>query len=141
MQRTASTADNFGLSMERAAAYVATISSVTRQGASTIGRSLNSILSRYNQIKTTGYNDSDPTKLNQVVSALDQVGVKALDANKQLRPFDEVLNDLAKVYPTLDQNSKAFIATVMAGTFQMNAFTTLITHNENPEDLPSNRFL
>lgn len=128
LQRTASSADNFGVSLERAASWLATISSVTRESASTIGRSLNSILSRYTMIRSKGFNDEDATNLNEVVKALTSIGIQATDATGQLRPFVDVMDDLGKIYPTLTENEKAYITTTLAGTYQRNRLITLLNN-------------
>jgi TP901 family phage tail tape measure protein len=41
LQRVASAAENSNISIEKSASWLATISSITRESASTIGRSLN----------------------------------------------------------------------------------------------------
>jgi TP901 family phage tail tape measure protein len=126
LQRVASTAEGMGVSVEKAAAWISTISSITRESASTIGRSLNSIISRYSQIKEKGFNSEDATDLNQVVSALAQIGIKATDSQGQLKDFAEVMDLLGAKYNSLDKNSQSYIATVLAGTYQMNRFKTLM---------------
>jgi len=93
----------------------ATISSVTRESASTIGRSLNSVISRYESIKKTGFNEEDSTKLNDVTLALSQIGIKATDSQGQLRDFADVMDAVGAKFPTLSKNEKAYIATTMFG--------------------------
>jgi TP901 family phage tail tape measure protein len=126
LQRVASASENSGLSLEKTASLIATISSITRESASTIGRSLSSSISRYESIKSTGFNDEDSTKLNDVVKALDDIGIKALDAKGQLKPFGDVLDMVGGKFSTLSKNEQAYITTAMFGTYQRNRGLTLL---------------
>ncbi|MGI5927984.1 MAG: phage tail tape measure protein, partial [Thermacetogeniaceae bacterium] len=126
LQRVASAAENSNISLEKSVSWIATISSITRESASTIGRSLNSVISRYEQIKKTGFNKEDATKLNDVVQALSQVGIVATDSQGQLRDFTDVMDELGAKYNSLSKNEQAYIATVMFGTYQRNRGITLL---------------
>lgn len=126
LQRVASAAENSGLSLEKSASWISTISSITRESASTIGRSLNSLISRYEQIKSTGFNEEDATKINDVTEALSQVGIIAVNSAGQLRPIDKVLDELGVKWDTLSKNEKAYIATTLGGTYQRNRLITLL---------------
>jgi TP901 family phage tail tape measure protein len=128
LQRVASTADALGVSVEQASAYIATISSVTRESASTIGRSLNSILSRYSQIRSKGFNDEDATQINDVTKAFHDLGrgLEAVDANGQLKPFVQLMDELGAIYPDLTKKEQNYLTTVLAGTYQRNRLNTLL---------------
>jgi TP901 family phage tail tape measure protein len=115
LQRVASAAENSNISLEKSASWIATISSITRESPSTIGRSLNSAISRYESIKKTGFNSEDPTKLNDVVLALSQIGIKATDSQGQLKDFSEILDLIGSRFSSLSKNEKAYIATTMFG--------------------------
>jgi len=128
LQRVASTAENSGVSLEKAASWIATISSITRESASVIGNSLKSIISRYEQIKAKGFNEEDATQMNDVTKALQAVGIVAVDAQGQLRPIAEVLDELGAKWDGLTNNEKAYIATTLAGTYQRNRLITLLNN-------------
>ena len=93
----------------------ATISSITRESASSIGNSLKTIISRYEQIKAKGFNEEDATQINDVTKALQAVGITAVDAQGQLRPIAEVLDELGAKWNGLTRNEKAYVATALAG--------------------------
>ncbi len=94
----------------------ATISSITRESASSIGNSLKTIISRYEQIKETGFNEEDATQINDVTKALQEAGkITAVDAYGQLRPIAEVLDELGAKWDGLTKNEQAYIATALAG--------------------------
>lgn len=126
LQRVASAAENSGLSLEKSASWLATISSITRESSSTIGRSLNSLISRYEQIKSTGFNSEDATKLNDVVQALSKIGITATDTAGQLMPIADVVDTLGAKWDTLTKNEKSYIATTLGGTYQRNRLITLL---------------
>lgn len=126
LQKVASASENSNISLEKSASWIATISSITRESASTIGRSINSIISRYESIKSKGFNSEDTTKLNDVVSALSKIGITATDAQGQLRPFADVMDEVGAKFNSLSKNEQAYIATTMFGTFQRNKGLTLL---------------
>ena len=59
LTKTASVANNAGLSLEKTAAIIATIKDVTQDSDSSIGNSMKSILSRMNQIKAGKFVDEE----------------------------------------------------------------------------------
>ena len=135
LQRVASASANSNISLEKSASWLATISSITRESASTIGRSLNSVISRYEAIKKTGFNQEDETKLNDVVFALSQIGIKATDSQGQLLDFADVLDILGPKFKNLEKNEQSYIATALFGTFQRNRGITLLNnYNESLEN-------
>ena len=115
LQKVASTAENSGVSLEKAASWIATISSITRESASVIGNSLKSIISRYEQIKAKGFNEEDATQINDVTKALQAVGITAVDAQDQLRPIADVLDELGSKWDELTKNEKAYVTTTLGG--------------------------
>ena len=128
LQRVASASESSNISLEKSASWLATISSITRESASTIGRSLNSAISRYESIKSTGFNSEDSTKLNDVVQSLSDIGIKATDSQGQLLDFANVMDMVGARFDTLSKNEKAYITTTMFGTFQRNRGLTLLNN-------------
>ena len=64
--------------------------------------------------------------LNQVSKALDKVGVSIMDAEGKWKPFNQVLEEVALQWTNLDDVTKAYIATTMAGVRRQNQFLTLM---------------
>jgi hypothetical protein len=131
LQRVASASENSNISLEKSASWLATISSITRESASTIGRSLNSVISRYESIKKTGFNSEDSTKLNDVVLSLSQVGIVATDSQGQLRDFADVMDELGAKFKSLSKNEQAYITTTLFGTYQRNRGLTLLNNYQD----------
>jgi len=130
LQRVASASDNSNLSLEKTSSWLATISSVSRESAAVIGRSLNSIISRYESIKEKGFNEEDATQINDVTKALSSIGISPT-VDGQLRDLNEVMDEVGAKWGTLTKNEKAYIATTMAGTYQRNRFITLMNNYDD----------
>lgn len=126
MQRSAAAANAFGLSFEHLGSYIATISEKTRLPAETVGIAFNTLLARMHEIKEKGFNSEDDVGLNQVSKALDKVGVSIMDAEGKWKPFNQVLEEVASQWTNLDDVTKAYIATTMAGVRRQNQFLTLM---------------
>lgn len=131
MQKVAATAEGAGLSFEWLGAYIATISEKTRQAPEVIGTSLNSIISRLQSIKQKGYNEEDTTQLNDVAKALASIDVALMDNEGNWRNLNDIFMDIAVQWNDLDDKTRSYIATAVAGTRQKNYFLTLMEDLKN----------
>lgn len=126
MQKAAASAGTFGVSFEWLAAYIATVSETTRQEARTIGTAFNTIIARLHQIKQTGYNSEDETKINDIAKALANVDIALMDQNGEWRDMTDIFEDVASKWDELDDKTRSYIATTMAGVKQQNVFLALM---------------
>lgn len=126
MQKASAAAQEFGLSFEWLGSYIAVISEKTRLAPEVIGTSINAMLARLHAIRSTGYNSEDETKINDIAKALDTVNVKLFDQEGRWRSTTDIFEDVARQWNTIDGQTKAYIATTMAGTRQQNYFLTLM---------------
>ena len=126
MQKAAASAGAFGVSMEWLASYIATVSETTRQEARTIGTAFNTIIARLHQIKATGYNQEDETKVNDIAKALSKIDVALMDQSGNWRDMEVILQEIAGEWDKLDGKTKSYIATTMAGVKQQNVFLALM---------------
>ena len=126
MQKAAASAGAFGVSMEWLASYIATVSETTRQEARTIGTAFNTIIARLHQIKQTGYNQEDETKVNDIAKALSKIDVVLMDQAGNWRDMEVILEEIAAKWGELDGKTKSYIATTMAGVKQQNVFLALM---------------
>lgn len=126
MQKAAASAGQFGMSFEWLGAYIATVSETTRQAAEVVGTSLNAIIARLHSIKTTGFNQEDETKINDVAKALATLNITLLDSNGNWRDMTDIFNDVAAQWQDLDGKQKSYLATALAGTRQQNTFLALM---------------
>lgn len=122
MQKAAASAGAFGVSFEWLASAIATVSETTRQEARTIGTAFNTIIARLHQIKQSGYNSDDETKINDIAKALKNIDVALMDQAGEWRDMEDVWMDVANKWSDLDGKTKSYIATTMAGVKQQNVF-------------------
>jgi phage tail tape measure protein, TP901 family, core region len=135
MQRVGGTAGAVGVEFEKVASWIATISSNTRESASTIGNSIKSILARMQSLKESGFDEEDGTKVNDVAKALGTIGVQLVDAQGNFRNFGTVLDEVGGKWSGLDSRTKAYIATATAGSYQSARFLALMDDYGQSVDL------
>jgi len=126
MQKASASATEFGLSFEWLGTYIAVVAEQTRQAPEAIGNAFNSMMARMHQIKATGFNSEDTTKLNDVAKALATINVELLDSQGDWRNMNEIYEDIAAQWENMDAKQRGYIATTMAGTRQQNVFYALM---------------
>lgn len=126
MQKAAASAGTFGVQFEWLAAYIATVSETTRQEARTIGTAFNTIIARLHQIKQTGYNSDDETRINDIAKALANVDIALMDQTGEWRDMTDILEDVASKWGDMDDKTRSYVATTMAGVKQQNVFLALM---------------
>ena len=127
MQKVAATSNTVGVSMEQVSSIIATVSSVTRESAESIGTSYKTIFARIGDLKL-GKADEDGIGLGQVSSQLDAIGVKILDESGNLREMGDIITDLGAKWQTMNEAQKTAVAQVVAGKRQ---YTQLMALFEN----------
>jgi TP901 family phage tail tape measure protein len=127
LRYTAATAAEAGVSLDKLISYIATMSSVTRINAESIGQSMKTILTRMQDIKA-GKIDEDGLGLNNVESALTRIGIKLRDTPTSFRDLGAVLEDVAAKWSTLNDIEQANIAKAIAGVRQANLFKVLMAN-------------
>ena len=127
MQKVAATANTVGVSMEQVSSIIATVSSVTRESAESIGTSYKTIFARIGDLKL-GKTLEDGVGLGQVSSELEKIGVKILDTNGEMRAMGDIIMDLGNKWQTMASAEKTAIAQVVAGKRQ---YTQLMALFEN----------
>lgn len=115
MQRVGGTAGAIGLEFEKVASWIANVSSRTRESAFTIGNSVKSIIARVQSLKETGFDEEDGTQVNEVSKSLAAVGIQLMDSEGQFRDFGLVMDELGGKWDSLDNRSRAYISTTLAG--------------------------
>ena len=127
MQKVAATGHTVGVSMEQVSSIIATVSSVTRESAESIGTSYKTIFARIGDLKLGGTTD-DGIGLGQVSSQLESIGVKILDTQGNLRDMGDIITDLGNKWQTMSEAQKTATAQVVAGKRQ---YTQLMALFEN----------
>lgn len=141
LSRTASMANNAGVSLEKTAAMIATIKDVTQQSDETIGTSVKSILSRMNNIKVGKFVDDETGEsLNDVEKVLGKVGISMRDVNGQFQDSEITSDSIAEKWDTFDKNTQKAISTAVAGTRQINSFISVMDNWDKVQSLTDAAF-
>ena len=136
LTKTASVANNAGLSLEKTAAIIATIKDVTQDSDSSIGNSMKSILSRMNQIKAGKFVDEETGEaLNDTEKVLNKLGISMRDANGQFMDAETIIDNVAQKWSTFDKNAQKAIATAMGGAYQYNRLITMFDNYDKVMNL------
>lgn len=136
LTKTASVANNAGLSLEKTAAIIATIKDVTQDSDSSIGNSMKSILSRMNQIKAGKFVDEETGEaLNDTEKVLNKLGISMRDANGQFMDAETIIDNVAQKWTTFDKNAQKAIATAMGGAYQYNRLITMFDNYDKVMNL------
>lgn len=136
LTKTASVANNAGLSLEKTAAIIATIKDVTQDSDSSIGNSMKSILSRMNQIKAGKFVDEETGEaLNDTEKVLNKLGISMRDTNGQFMDAETIIDNVAQKWTTFDKNAQKAIATAMGGAYQYNRLITMFDNYDKVMNL------
>lgn len=130
----ASIGETIGLSYEYATSALTTIVAKTRASASEVGNGLRTIFSRLQNL-SLGETLDDGTDLTKYSKALETVGVNIKDASGELKSMDDILDDLAGKWNTLDQAEKVALANTVGGVRQ---YTKLISLMDNWDFMKQN---
>lgn len=126
MQKASAAAGAFGVQFEWLAAAIGAVSETTRQEASSIGTAFNTLIARLHNIRTAGYNSEDETKINDIQKALANINITLLDQDGNWRKMETIFSEIAVQWNDLDDKTKSYIATTMAGVKQQNVFLALM---------------
>ena len=100
-------------------------------------------MSRYGNVKAGAYNklniDSESSdtneKLNDVERVLTKMGISIRKTNLEFKDFDDVLDEIADKWGTLDNVSKKAIANALAGIRQQESVLILLENYDKYRDL------
>lgn len=131
-----------GVDIDQASAYVATIADITQQSGNSVGNAMKTIMSRYGNVKASAYDtlnlsnstDTSSDDLNDVEKILTKLGISMRDTNLEFKDFDDILDEIAGKWSTLDTVSKRAIANAFAGTRQQEAFLSLLENYDTYEE-------
>lgn len=125
IEKFAAISETVGLSYEYATAALATVTDKTRQSADVVGTAFKTMFARIQGLKL-GETLEDGTDFNQYSEALLAVGVNIKDANGELKGMDNILNEMAAVWETLNRDEQVALAQKVAGVRQYNQLMSLM---------------
>ncbi len=139
MSRTAVTANNAGISMDKLLGILTAIGNVNPNlDMATIGNSVKTILTRMSNIKAGKLEliDEDGTveTLSDVETVLNNAGIKLRDSENEFRNFGDVLDEVGAAWDTYSNVQQAAIAKAFAGTRQQENFRVLMNNYKSAID-------
>ena len=132
MAKVASAANAMGVSEDQLAATLATVISVTRQDASTVGTAFKTIYARISDIKA-GSEDAE-VSLGNYTKKMAEMGFSVLDSAGNMRDLGEVMEEIGGKWETLTKEQQISLAQTMAGTRQYNNLIALFDNWAQYED-------
>lgn len=151
MQKVASQASAVGLSIENTEAALATIQSVTRESAESVGTSLKTILGRMTNFKNDaqgvfkddngemfGAPDAERAiqKLGKAAGMTLSMFDKTASGGKQLKDMSTIINDIGEAWQKTDDASvKAGVASALAGSRMQNRFDALFDNFDKYKEI------
>lgn len=142
LSRVSTSAQLAGLDMDKTIGILSTIGEVTQRDLGSVGDSLRTLLSRYGNVKAgvftqMGLDDDGETteNINDIEKVLRQLGISIRTTSLEMRSVDEVLDELASKWSTLDTVTKNAIATAFAGVRQRENFLVLMENWERANEL------
>jgi TP901 family phage tail tape measure protein len=115
LQYSAASAQQAGVSFEELLSYVATISSVSRRSAESIGQSMKTMFARLENIKLGKMFEDDTTNINDVERALGLVNIRLRDTATSFRPMGDVMDEIAEKWSTMNEIEQSAVANAIAG--------------------------
>ena len=127
LEKFAGIADQIGLSYEYAASALATITATSRESEDVVGTALKTIFARIQGLNL-GETLDDGTTLNKYSQALEKVGISIFDQAGELKDMDDILEEMADTWGTLNKDQQTALAQTVAGVRQYNQLMTLMNN-------------
>ena len=126
LSKVAAQANLAGMSMDFTLGMLTKGIEVTQEAPETIGTALKTVIARMRELTDFGETLEEGMDVNRVDTALKNVGVSLLDANREFRNLDDVLTDLGGKWDTLTRNQQANVAVALAGTRQQSRLIAMM---------------
>ena len=114
MSKVASAAHEMGVTEDQLAAQLSTIISVTREAPESVGTALKTIYARMGDLKVDGV-DEFGTKLGEVTSQMQTMGIQVLDESGNLRAIGTIMEEVAAKWEGWTQAQREAAAVALAG--------------------------
>lgn len=124
MEKVASVGNSVGVSFNQLSSIIATVSSVTRQSAESVGTSFKTILARIGDLKL-GKTDEDGVGLGSVSKQLNAMGIHILDATGELRDMGGVVEEIGDKWQGMNKATQTALAQAVAGKRQYTQLVAL----------------
>ena len=128
LQYSAASAQQAGVSFDELTSYIATISSVSRRSAESIGQSMKTMFARLENIKLGKMFEDDKTNINDVERALGLVNIRLRDTATSFRPMGDVMDEIAEKWSTMNEIEQSAVANAIAGKNRMPEY--MVTYRD-----------
>lgn len=136
MSKTASSAQQAGVSIDQLIGMIATLTDVSQASPENVGTAMKSIISRYTQVKANKFVDYESgDDLSNVEKVLAKVGVNIRDGVTDFRDLGDVLDELAGKWNTLNDVEQNAISYNLFGSYQSNFGRILLSNWDKVEKL------
>lgn len=136
MSKTASSAQQAGVSIDQLIGMIATLTDVSQASPENVGTAMKSIISRYTQVKANKFVDYESgDDLSNVEKVLAKVGVRIRDGVTDFRDLGDVLDELAGKWNTLNDVEQNAISYNLFGSYQSNFGRILLSNWDKVEKL------
>lgn len=135
LSKVAAQANLAGMSMDFTLGMLTKGIEVTREAPETIGTALKTIIARMRELTDYGETLEDGVDVNRVDKALDNIGVKLLDSNREFRDLEDVLSEVGEKWDTLNINQQANVAIALAGTRQQSRLIAMMQDFNRTQEL------
>lgn len=136
IEKVASSAATAGIDLDHLLGYIGKMVEVTREAPTNIGSAMKTIVARMAEIKADPDKAlEDGTDFNKVQTALKTVGIELTNTSGEMRALDDVLDELGGKWNNLSRNSKAYLATIIAGNRQQSRFLALMNDYDRTMEL------
>lgn len=136
MSKTASSAQQAGVSIDQLIGMIATLTDVSQASPENVGTAMKSIISRYTQVKANKFVDYESgDDLSNVEKVLAKVGVKIRDGVTDFRDLGDVLDELAGKWNILNDVEQNAISYNLFGSYQSNFGRILLSNWDKVEKL------
>ena len=135
LSRTANSAADAEVSLDKLLGMIGTVSSVTRKSASTIGESFKTIFARMSNVAAGKDTDDEGESLNDVEKTLNSLGITLRKSQYEWKSFEDVLDEVADKWSIFEDTEQSKIATAIAGVRQQENFRALMNNWDEVKDL------
>ena len=135
MSKTAVTAQDAGIEMQRLIGYIATVGETTQADMGSVGNAFKTIFTRMSDIKAGKLKlineDGTTETLSDVEQTLSNVGIDLRKTVTEYNDYGDVLDNLASKWDNLSQLQQNALAKAFAGTRQAEVFRTLMANYDS----------
>lgn len=124
MSKVASAANSMGVDVDQLNAMLSTTISVTRQAPESVGTAYKTIFARMGDL-SLGKTDEDGVGLGTVSGQLDELGIKVLDENKNMKDMGDIVEEVGDKWQDWTRAQQQAAAVALAGKRQYNNLFSL----------------